>query len=180
MERLQALAGVVPAPKSNGKARPKPKERPASEDHLPGGYTRPQLLERVTELYRQRFLESKEAQEYLAGRGLGSPELWQTFRVGYAGGVLNLPDEGPIREAMQQLGVLDRRGREHFRGCIVVPLEHPDLGVVGLYGRAIDLAHQAWHHEQASQIAQSLGMKLVPRADRPWVYRMVPLDSEDQ
>ena len=27
--------------------------------------------------------------------------------------------------------------KEHFRGCVVVPLTHPDKGLVGLYGRRI-------------------------------------------
>ncbi len=37
------------------------------------------------------------------------------------------------------------RGREHFQGCLVVPLEHPDQGVVGFYGRKIDATDKVPH-----------------------------------
>lgn len=48
-----------------------------------------------------------------------------------------MPQEGPILESLKAIGVLTAEGKEHFRGCVVVPLTHPDKGVVGLYGRRI-------------------------------------------
>jgi DNA primase len=46
-------------------------------------------------------------------------------------------EQGPAFDALKQVGLLNGKGREHFKGCIVVPLEHPDEGVVGFYGRKI-------------------------------------------
>ena len=126
--RLQALVGVAPAV-----ARPRPAKEPASE------FKRPELLARVAEVYHKRFLEAPEGRDYLTGRGLNSVELWKAFQVGYCDGSLlrSLPQEGPLLEALQAIGVLTADGKEHFRGCVVVPLTHPDQGVVGLYGRRI-------------------------------------------
>ena len=128
LERLRGLAGELPAA---------PAAVPPSK--LPGQFQRGELLERVAELYRKRFLESESGPEYLRSRGLDSPELWQAFRVGLCDGSLRagLPPDGELIEALQTVGVLGADGKEHFRGCVVVPLTHPDRGVVGLYGRRI-------------------------------------------
>ena len=106
---------------------------------LPGGFKRQELLARIGELYHKRFAENLDGQEYLRSRGLGSPELWKAFQVGFCDGSMlaTLPNEGPILDALQAIGVLNAEGKEHFRGCVVVPLTHPDQGVVGLYGRRI-------------------------------------------
>ena len=50
-----------------------------------------------------------------------------------------------MREALQQLGVLNDQGKEGFRGCLMVPLSHPDLGWVGLYGRRLNDQAQVKH-----------------------------------
>ena len=106
---------------------------------LPGSFQRGELLGRVAELYHKRFAEIPEGRDYLASRGLVSPELWKAFQVGFCDGTLRktLPEEGPVLEALEAIGVLTAEGKELFRGCVVVPLTHPDLGVVGLYGRRI-------------------------------------------
>lgn len=128
-ERVRQLAGQLPAP-----AVP---PAPAHGDTLPGGHTRAQLLGQVADFYARRLLESPPALEYLASRGLGSKEVREAFRPGYADGQL-LEALGPdLRDALTAVGVLTAKGQEHFAGCVVVPLEHPDEGVVGLYGRKI-------------------------------------------
>ena len=129
LARLQEEVLVVPAPPPvNGKKEP-----------LAGGLLRRDLLERVMERYGKSLRQNSKAQQYLASRGLESKELWETFRVGFADGSLleSLPEAGSTREALTQLGVLNAKGQEHFKGCVVVPLEHPDEGLVGLYGRRI-------------------------------------------
>ena len=97
------------------------------------------LLTRVMERYVHSFRESPEAQAYLAQRGLSSRELLDVFRVGYADGSLlkSLPSAGPVREHLTALGILRADGKEHFHGCVVVPLDHPDDGLVGFYGRRL-------------------------------------------
>ena len=102
-------------------------------------YAPSELLARVAEHYAQRFLQYQAAQSYMRSRGLSDPELWRTFQVGFADGSLLklLPDAGELKDALTQLGVLNAKGKEHFLGCVVVPLSHPDHGIVGLYGRRI-------------------------------------------
>lgn len=131
VSRLQDLAG-----------EPVPEVAPAPQhpDLLTGGFRRNDLLERVSEHYQKRFRETPLAQQYCNRRGLDSRDLWDAFRVGYCDGSLldQLPEEGPVREALTELGVLNGRGKEAFRGCLMVPLSHPDHGLVGLYGRRLD------------------------------------------
>lgn len=106
---------------------------------LPGGFRRQDLLNRVAELYQRRFAETSDGKSYLESRGISAVETWKAFQVGFCDGSLlkTLPDEGPIVEALQAIGILNSDKKELFRGCIVVPLTHPDQGIVGLYGRRI-------------------------------------------
>jgi len=99
---------------------------------------RPDLLARVCEIYHRCLLGSEAPQTYLKGRGLGT-EVWKAFRVGFCDGSLlkTLPNDGEVIAALQGLGLLTQDKKEHFRGCVVVPLTHPDKGVVGFYGRRI-------------------------------------------
>lgn len=138
LDYLRGRADLAPV-----SASAPPKERRAVTDTLetlPGGYTRPQLLDRVAEFYRHRLPESKGARAYLRSRGLDVPEMIEAFRLGFCDGeslLKTLPAKGELREAMTRLGVVTEQGRELFRGCIVVPLEHPDYGVMGMFGRRI-------------------------------------------
>lgn len=139
LERVQAMAG--------GPVESPPPAPPAPTEALPGPYTRGALLGRVADYYAQRLREHAEAQQYLASRGLDGKELWDAFSVGYADGSLlrTLPSSGEVRLALTQLGVVNADGKEHLRGCVVVPLTHPEEGVVGLYGRRIRPDAQVKH-----------------------------------
>ena len=132
LTRLRELAGA-PVP---SKPAPTTLKDP---DRFEGGLIRPQLLERVTAFYQKRLVDSDEAQQYLKERGV-TLELLEAFRVGYCDGSLlkALPGGGEVRQALAQIGVLNDKGREHFLGCVVVPLEHPEQGIVGLYGRRLN------------------------------------------
>lgn len=138
VERLKGLAGeqkivvsTTPSESSNApeetsnEATPKP---PSAK-----------LLERVAEVYQKSFSQSVEAQGYLENRGLGDVEMWRAFRLGFVDGSLlsMIPAEGEVREELESAGIL-RKGKEHFQGCIVVPLTHPDYGVTGFYGRRLN------------------------------------------
>ena len=147
--RLKGLAGPAGGELDSGSQAPS-KSKPSTsaqgptscpqDDRFVGGLTRPQLLTRVVEHYRQGLAHSGKAQEYLKSRGLGDMEAWEAFGVGYCEGSLltTLPPKGEVREALVQLGVLNSKGKEHFLGCIVVPISHPDLGFVGMYGRRLN------------------------------------------
>ena len=131
--KLRSLAGTLP-PAAVADADP------VLTRDLPPGQSRHQLLTAVMAHYQKRFSACPEARAYLESRGLGSDPLQQTFGLGYADGSLlpTLPRNGDVRHGLSALGVLNEHGREHFKGCVVVPLFHPDDGLVGLYGRRID------------------------------------------
>jgi DNA primase len=109
--RLRELAGTLPAPKSNGKA-----SSSAAAPVEPGQHA--QLLGRVAEVYTRAFSRSRDAQDYLETRGLGSKEMWKAFGLGYADGSFleTIPDEGEVVNSLKALGLLTKDGKEHFRG----------------------------------------------------------------
>ena len=98
------------------------------------------LLSRVAEHYHRSFCERKDAQEYLAKRGLTDVDLLKAFKVGYADGSLLkvVPKSGELKEQLLALGVLTQEGRELLGGCVVVPIPDPVTGEwATLYGRGL-------------------------------------------
>jgi DNA primase len=107
------------------------------------------LLDQVIEFYHATLKTSPEALQYLEGRGLGSLELIERFRLGYANRTLAYrlaPKQykagAELRAALQRVGILRESGHEHCNGSIVVPLfGEPDEAaarpVVGAYARKI-------------------------------------------
>jgi DNA primase len=107
------------------------------------------LLDQVIEFYHQTLLASPEALGYLDKRGLGSMELIQQFRLGYANRTLAYrmaPKQykagAELRTALQRVGILRDSGHEHLNGSIVVPLfgeraDDASPSVVGAYGRKL-------------------------------------------
>jgi DNA primase len=89
-----------------------------------------ELLDQVIDFYHTTLKSSPEALEYLERRGLGSPELIERFRLGYANRTLAYglaPKQykagAEMRTALQRVGILRDSGHEHFNGSIVVPCE---------------------------------------------------------
>jgi DNA primase catalytic core len=108
------------------------------------------LLNQVIEFYHTTLKSSPEALEYLEKRGLGSMELIEHFRLGYANRTLAYrlaPKQykagAEMRAALQRVGILRDSGHEHFNGSIVVPLFGIDGSdpaarpVVGAYARKL-------------------------------------------
>jgi DNA primase len=112
------------------------------------------LFGQVVSYYHERLkslpLEA-QARAYLTRRGLNSAELIDHFQIGYADRSLGLrlPEssrqEGTaLRSRLTRLGLWRENGREHFHGCIVVPLRNEAGKGVSLYGRRTqcgDLKH---------------------------------------
>jgi DNA primase catalytic core len=103
------------------------------------------LLQQVADYYHDTLQQSPEALAYLESRGLHSPELIATFRLGYANRSLayRLPQKNrqagaELRGRLQALGVLRESGHEHLNGSLVVPLCDAAGQVVQLYGRKIN------------------------------------------
>jgi DNA primase len=107
------------------------------------------LLDQVIEFYHHTLKSSPEALAYLEKRGLGSMELIERFRLGYANRTLAYrlaPKQykagAQMRVALQRVGILRDSGHEHLNGSIVVPLFGSADGtdrahVVGAYGRKL-------------------------------------------
>jgi DNA primase len=108
-----------------------------------------ELLDQVIDFYHTTLKSSPEALEYLEKRGLGSMELIDHFRLGYANRTLAYrlaPKQykagAEMRSAVQRVGILRDSGHEHFNGSIVVPLFGAGADgalrpVVGAYARKL-------------------------------------------
>jgi hypothetical protein len=124
----------------------------------------PLLLSRIVEHYHKVFCERKDAQAYLAKRGLTDADVLKAFKVGYADGSLlktlpvsrcQLPErkarviretgngqrattDFDIREELIRLGIITKEGRELLGGCVVVPIPDPLSNEwTTLYGRGL-------------------------------------------
>jgi DNA primase catalytic core len=102
------------------------------------------LLVQVIEFYHQTLLQSPEALEYLAKRGLSSSEAINHFKLGFANRTLGyrLPeksrvDGAALRGQLQRIGLLRSSGHEHFNGSLVIPIIAPNGEVTGVYGRKV-------------------------------------------
>jgi DNA primase len=132
---LAAAPGVTPPKHSTVRKLPAPVERDAEDA---------KLLAQVIDYYHETLLQSPEALEYLARRGIGSKEAIQTFRLGYANRTLGyrLPartrvEGAAIRGQLQRIGLWRESGHEHFNGSLVIPVIAPSGEVTEVYGRKI-------------------------------------------
>ncbi len=102
------------------------------------------LLKQTIEYYHQSLLKSPKALEYLAKRGIHSPELITKFRLGFADRSLGLKiprkrsKGGEVREQLEELGLFRSSGHEHFAGSIVVPIISANGEITEVYGRKIN------------------------------------------
>ncbi len=118
----------VPTPGGNGVRSSKPEE--AKPD--------PAWLQTVVEHYHQTLLKTPPALDYLASRGLGSPELVTAFKIGCADGSLLELLSAETKQELTRLGVITAAGRELLDACVVFPLVAPGSGqVLSLYARSI-------------------------------------------
>jgi len=115
-------------------------EKKAKQSSAPeSSINRTHLLNRVVLFYHKTFCEDPRAMEYLKSRGITDNALFADFTIGYSNGTLLniIPDEGDIREALKEIGILNERGHEMLYGCAVFPLFDENKDCVGLYGRKI-------------------------------------------
>ncbi len=113
---------------------------PAVESPHPApSVNRTHLLNRVVSFYHQSFCEDPRGREYMRTRGISDNAIFSDFTIGYSNGTLlnTIPDEGDIREALKEIGILNERGNELFYGCVVFPIFDENKDAVGLYGRRI-------------------------------------------
>ena len=103
-----------------------------------------ELLNQVMAYYHETLLASPEALAYLDKRGIGSLELIERHRLGFANRTLGLrlpvgqvKAGAEIRGRLQKIGLLRASGHEHFNGCLVVPVFDLAGKVTEVYGRKI-------------------------------------------
>ncbi|MFZ1873291.1 MAG: DNA primase, partial [Chania sp.] len=158
---VAAVKAVAPSPASP------PVVRPKLADLDDDGQA---LLNQVIDFYHQQLLESPEALEWLASRGLDHPELVSHFRLGFAGahGIAGaLPSsqtkEGKaLRSRLMALGVLRETRQDHFRGCVVMP-------VIG-WAESATVAHRG-------RVLQLYGRRTVPNHSLKGASRHLYLSS---
>jgi DNA primase catalytic core len=102
------------------------------------------LLAQVIDYYHATLMQSPEARDYLARRGLDNPALIAHFKLGFANRTLGyrLPAKtrkagAAIRGQLQHLGILRTSGHEHFNGSIVIPIVNSQGSVLNVYGRKV-------------------------------------------
>ncbi len=113
----------------------KPKESPVPESSI----NRTHLLNRVVAFYHKTFCEDPRAREYMRTRGIADNAIFSDFTIGYSNGTLlnTIPDEGDVREALKDIGILNEKGHEMFYGSVVFPIFDENKDAVSLYGRRI-------------------------------------------
>jgi DNA primase catalytic core len=145
-EAVERLKGYFPdgkLPKTGKTRKPVKKDPgpavPEPEDHKPLTPAHIKVLARVIDFYHAAFCEDARGREYLEGRGLSDTKLFADHAIGIATGTLLnvLPEEGDIKEQLQEIGVLNDKGKEHFYGCITFPLYDLAGNPTGIYGRRI-------------------------------------------
>ncbi len=130
-EAIEKLQGR----KVDHKPEKKQKESPAPESSI----NRTHLLNRVVAFYHKTFCEDPRAREYMRTRGIADNALFSDFTIGYSNGTLlnTIPDEGDIREALKEIGILNEKGHEMFYGSVVFPIFDENKDAIGIYGRRI-------------------------------------------
>ena len=106
------------------------------------------LLQRVIDFYHTAFCEDPRGMEYLGTRGITEKQIFSDYTIGFASGTLLnvLPDDGEIKKQLQELGILNDKGTEHFYGCVTFPLYDLAGNPFSLYGRRIpDMGSGADH-----------------------------------
>ena len=138
-EILQKEQGLITRP--SGVKRSTTKKLPTP---LAANADNQKCLQQVVDYYHDVLKQSPEALDYLEKRGLNSPELINTFKLGYANRTLGyrLPDKNrqagaKIRGQLKDIGILRQTGHEHFSGSLVVPVIDEQGQVRELYGRKI-------------------------------------------
>jgi len=113
--------------------------RPSLEDRPPLTVALQKLLNKVAEFYHKTFNREPDARAYLRERGLTDAALYETFKLGYADGSIfeAIPPEGDMLDDLKSVGIVNGRGQEHFRDCVVFPVVDRHGNVTEMYGRKV-------------------------------------------
>ena len=135
---VEKLETYIPAAslKSSKRKPVKKKRDPEAPPLTPVHY---KLLQRVADFYHTAFNEDSRARNYLADRGISNKQLFSDYQVGFSNGTLLnvLPSDGETIIRLKELGILNKKGNEHFYGCVTFPLYDSNNNPVGMYGRKL-------------------------------------------
>jgi DNA primase catalytic core len=109
----------------------------AGPDVHGGASGRLALLKQVFDFYRRTFSEDKRGVEYLQSRGLSDPQMYKTFRFGFANGSLIKTLSSDLKAQLKETGIITKAGKEFFFSCLVFPLTDQRGNITNLYGRHI-------------------------------------------
>ena len=124
---------------------------------------RSKILGRVAAWYREGFVKTPKAQEWMKAKGATDEALWESSQVGFAAGNLGttVSPGSELEGDLKYLGVLDKDGHEVLAGCVVFPWfgdnEGECQGLMGFHletGKEVYLSGQAvgvWNHAAARQ-----------------------------
>jgi len=102
-------------------------------------------LDIVSEHYKKSLLKHPAANSYLKGRGFTDYSLYERLGIGFADGSLLSMVSDKQKEELKTSGIINKKGSEHFAGCITVPFFDEAGRVVSFYGRAIDNKRKVKH-----------------------------------
>ena len=131
---VEKLSTYLPGVSEDRKAIKKKTEQP--KKLTPAHF---KALSRVFDFDHTVFCEDPRGRAYLKERGITDNKLFADHKIGLVvGTLLNvLPEDGDIKEQLQEIGVLNDKGKEHFYGCITFPLYDLAGNPAGMYGRRI-------------------------------------------
>lgn len=102
-------------------------------------------LDIVQEHYKKSLLKHPAANSYLKSRGFTDYSLYKRMGLGFADGSLKSMLSDKQKEELKAFGILNKKGSEHFAGCITVPFLDEADRVLSFYGRAIDDKRKVKH-----------------------------------
>ncbi len=102
-------------------------------------------LDIVSDHYRKTLLKHPAANSYLKARGFTDFKLYERLGLGFADGSLLAMVSEKQKEELKASGILNKKGSEHFAGCIIVPLFDEAGRVASFYGRSINNSKKIKH-----------------------------------
>ena len=133
---MEGRSLVGPSKRSTVPKLPAPFEAEASEEEAARG---------VVSYYHERLKESADALAFLSKRGIDAGAVIEHFRLGFSDRTLGLrlplanrKAGSSIRTTLQKIGIYRPTAREHFVGCMTIPLFDEAGNVAGMYGRRIE------------------------------------------
>lgn len=131
------------------------------------------LLRRVLELSTLALGNDPTVRDTIANLGLTLP-LMETVGAGYCvGGLRKILNDPSLAAKLRQLGVLDAKQRERFKGCFVFPILTIEGAIAGLWGVPLDGGEFRYLHGRAPSLWNIAAARLASQL----LVAVSPLDA---